>query len=334
MQHIAIDLGSRESQVCIRACDGRILEEKRYRTRRLAGLLFQQPRSRVIVEACTEAFAVADEALRADHEVRVVPATLVRALGVGSRGIKTDQRDARTLSEASCRIDLPSIHIPSTRSREIKSLCSMRENLVQCRTKLVNGVRAWGRPRLGVLRRGSPSSLPTRLRAKALDQVEGIPDYVERQLVAIEALTEQIRAANMELKNLALQDDVAVRLMTVPGVGPVTALRFIASLDEFGRFGSASYVQSYLGLTPGEHSSGDRQRRTSITKAGSTRTRWVLIQAAWSFYRTAPSDPAILWTKAIAERRGVRIAITALARKLAGILWAMWRDGTTYAPQR
>lgn len=333
MQHVAIDLGSRESQVCVRGPDGQILEERRHPTRRLAGFLFRQPRSRVVLEACTEAFAVADEALRAKHEVRVVPGMLVRSLGVGHRGIKTDERDARALSEVSCRIDLPSIHIPSVQSREIKSTCSMRENLIGCRTKLVNGVRAWARARIGTFRRGYPSGLPKRLRAKADDLGKTIPEYIERQLTAIEALNEQIRQADRELAELASSNEVAVRLMTVPGVGPVTALRFIASLDDFGRFGSASYVQSYLGLTPGEHSSGDRRRRTSITKAGSTKTRWTLIQAAWSFYRRAPNDPLAGWAKGIAERRGIQIAVTALARKLAGVLWAMWRDGTTYSPQ-
>ena len=112
MEHIAIDLGGRESQICIRRSDGTIVEEKRLGTRGLGAWLGRRPRSRVIVETCAEGFAVADAALQWGHEVRVVPGTLVRALGVGARGVKTDRRDAQALSEASCRMDLKRPGIP------------------------------------------------------------------------------------------------------------------------------------------------------------------------------------------------------------------------------
>src|SRR5437016_5857657 len=117
MEHLAIDLGGRESQVCVRASDGQMVEERRCPTATLGRYLAARPKSRVVVETCTEAFAVADAALAVGHEVRVVPATLVRSLGVGARRLKTDRRDARILSEVSCRIDLPSVHVPSRASR-------------------------------------------------------------------------------------------------------------------------------------------------------------------------------------------------------------------------
>src|ERR1041384_8855269 len=104
MDHHALDLGGRESQLCLRAADGTILEERRLSTRSL-GKLFERPPARIIVETCSEAFAIADLALAKGHEVRVVPAGLARRLGVGARGMKNDQRDARALSEVSCQID-------------------------------------------------------------------------------------------------------------------------------------------------------------------------------------------------------------------------------------
>jgi hypothetical protein len=109
MEHIGIDLGSKESQVCVRAADGTIVGEWRWRTERLLSFLQGRPAARVILETCTEAFRIAAIAQRAGHDVRVVAATLVRSLGVGQRGLKNDVRDARVLSEASCRIDLPSV---------------------------------------------------------------------------------------------------------------------------------------------------------------------------------------------------------------------------------
>src|SRR5882762_9899961 len=132
MDHIAIDLGSRESQVCIRRADGEILEERRVGTRSLGKYLQGRPKSRVVLEACAEAFSVADAALATGHETVVVPASLAPSMGVGDRGIKTDTRDARNLSEASCRMSrLPSVHVPTQASRERKSICGVREALVQ-----------------------------------------------------------------------------------------------------------------------------------------------------------------------------------------------------------
>src|SRR5262245_41711158 len=114
MEHLAIDLGSRESQICVRSSDGTILKEERVGTKSLGRYLAKRARSRVVVEACAEAFAVADAAMQAGHETVIVPATLAPSLGVGERGIKTDTRDARNLSEASCRMSrLPSVHVPT-----------------------------------------------------------------------------------------------------------------------------------------------------------------------------------------------------------------------------
>lgn len=334
MQHVAIDLGGRESQICVRGPDGTIIEEKRYPTRLLDKLMTRWPQSRVIVETSAEAFRVADAAKASGHEVRVVPATLVKTLGVGARGIKTDQRDARTLSEVSCRIDLPSVHVPSELSRELKTMCGNRESLIECRTRLINNVRGWLRTQLWRIRTGATTSFPMRLRESSSSNQRALPEHVEETLQVIEQLTVQIRSATKRLEEIAQKHPVCTRLMSVPGVGPVTAVRYLAALDEANRFPNAHAVQSYVGLTPGEHSSSDKQHRTSITKAGPAPLRRVLIQAAWTALRTRPNDPMVIWATKLAARKHKFIAVVALARKLTGILFALWRDGTTYQPQR
>jgi hypothetical protein len=126
MEHLAIDLGGGESQICVRNSDCQIVEERRCRTVALGAYLAGRPRSRVVMESCSEAFGVADAAWLAGHEVRVVPATLVRSLGVGAGRLKTDGRDAQVLSEVSCRIDLPSVHVPSPQARQRKTLWDAR----------------------------------------------------------------------------------------------------------------------------------------------------------------------------------------------------------------
>jgi transposase len=251
----------------------------------------------------------------------------VRSLGVGARKTKTDRRDARVLSEVSCRIDLPSVHIPSARSREWKTICGMHDALVTARTKLINNLRGWLRGQGLRIGKGKAETF-----AERMARFQPLPDYVSWQVEALAGLNEKIRGSEKRINALA-KDELCQRLMTVPGVGPSTAVRFVAAIDDITRFDSAHKVESYLGLVPGESSSSERQQRLSITKAGPPSVRWVLGQAAWAL-QVRCRDPGAralqLWAAEISRKRGARIATTALARKLAGILYALWRDGTTY----
>jgi len=329
--HVAIDLGSKESQVCVRDAAGAIQREQKHPTRKLGELLRSLPKSRVVLETSSESFRIADAARAAGHEVRVVRSTLAKQLGVGERGIKTDLRDARKLSEVSTRIDLPSVHVPTEEARAMRSIVRTRELVVSTRTRLVNHVRGWMRTQLLRVRRGTPATLPERVRAAAAANLERpLPPHIERTLVLIEAVNVQSLAADREMRQLVRASELCRRLMTVPGVGPVTALAFFAAIDDVSRFEHAYRVQSYLGLTPGEDSSSERERRTGITKAGPTSVRKLLVQAAWAAYRRRPNEPMVRWAQQIAERRGKFIAVVALARKLAGILYALWRDQSSY----
>jgi transposase len=210
----------------------------------------------------------------------------------------------------------------------------MREALVGARTKLINCVRGWLRTE-GILIRVGADSFAARVRQQYHEQRPNpVPEHVESLLATIEQLSAQIRAADKRVAQLAKTDATCRRMMSVPGVGPVTSIRFCAALDDRSRFASAHAAESYLGLVPGEHQSADRQQRLSITKAGSTRLRWALVQAAWSARNTRPFDPMVRWCHEVEKRRGKRVAIVALARKLAGILYAIWRDEALYDPRR
>ncbi len=334
MQHAAIDLGSKESQICIRDQSGTIVEERKLPTRKLAQVMTSWSPSRVVMEASAEAFRIADAAKVAGHEVRVVPGKLVRLLGVADRGVKNDQRDARHLSKASWQTDVPSVHIPSVEARELKSICGARDILVETRTKIVNNLRGWLRTQLWRVRSGRPANLPERIRAHAQSMEVLLPEHIERQLAVLSNLVEETNAADRQVAKLAGAHPVCRRLMTVPGIGPVTALRFVATIDDPARFPSAHRLQSYLGLTPGEDSSSERERRTGITKAGPLALRRLLVNSAWAAAKVRTQQPMIEWMKQIAERRGRYIAIVALARKMAGIMFALWRDGTTYESPR
>jgi transposase len=111
----------------------------------------------------------------------------------------------------------------------------------------------------------------------------------------------------------------------------------VSTLDDATRFRGAHQVESYLGLVPCEWSSSEIQRRGPITKAGNGRMRWLLVQAAWCILRRKKRAESVglrEWADRVALRRGRRVAVVALARRLAGILYAIWRDGTIYDPAR
>jgi transposase len=327
MEHVAIDLGGSQSQVCVRSPDGTVVQEKRCRTSELVLYMAQRPPSRVVLETCAEAFHFADALQAHGHQVRVVAATLVRSLGVGARGIKSDRRDAQVLSEVSTRIDLKGVHVPSQSSRQRKAQSSAREALVSARTQLINATRGWLRTQVTRVRTGATETFPRRVRESLGAE---IPEHVQWMLASIETLNSKIADADRTLRQVAEGDPACRQLMTVPGVGPMTSVRFLAAIDRVDRFPDAHAVQSYLGLVPGEDSSGDRQRRTSITKAGSASVRRVLVQAALTAKRQCRNEPMVQWALEIEKRRGKHIATVALARKIAGVLFAMLRDGTQY----
>lgn len=334
MEHIAIDLGTRKSQVCVRDPRGEIEEERPLATEpdAIRRYLSKRAPGRVIVETGAEAFWVAEIARECGHEVRVVPSMLAPSLGVGRRGLKSDQRDARVLSETSCRVDLPSVHIPRAQTRRLQSRLGMRQALVRGRTQLTNVARGYLRT-VGERETGrGAEALIQRVRTRRGERAAEL----EAIFGTLEALNRSIDALETELEGTAHNDELVMRLQSVPGVGLITSLRFVATLDEASRFANGARVSSYIGLVPSERSSGLMQRKGSITKAGSPEMRAVLVQAAWAALRSRRhrNDPMMCWARALAKRRGRRIAVVALARKLSGILFALWRDGTRYEPLR
>ena len=152
----------------------------------------------------------------------------------------------------------------------------------------------------------------------------------------MEPLNTQIAVLDAELQRVAETDDHVRLLCTAPQIGPVTASAFASAVDKPERFENGHQVSAYFGLVPSEMSSGEKQRKGRITKAGNTRVRWLLVQAAISIMRVKANETLHLreWATRIAARRGKKTAVVALARKLAGLLFAMLRDGAAYRPPR
>lgn len=338
MEKIGIDVHKVASQVCIQLEDGTLLERRIATTRdAFAKLLGGRPRAHIVLEASTESAWVASCLEGLGHEVIVADPNYAPMYATRSRKIKTDRRDARALCEACALGAYRPAHRSSAVARERRAQIAVRDALVGSRTKYISLVRALVRQEGYRVGTGSVRTFAPRVQAQALPA--GVQARVAPLLTAIAALTTQIAALDQALAQLMRADAVAPRLCTTPGVGPITALTYGAVVDDIARFGSAKEVRAYLGLVPRERSSGEQCHRGRITKAGHRRLRALLVEAAWSLLRYERPETAALraWALAIAARRGKRIAAVALARKLAGILYAMWRDGTDFgqpAPRR
>ena len=337
VEHIGIDLGAKVCHVVIVGAEGADILCRAVATRHLRAFLSKREPSLVVMETCTQSRAAARIALEVGHRVRVVPTQLVRALGVGARGIKTDARDARVLAHASQRMvdGLPGVHLRGDESVRTKELLAARRLLVSARSKLALSCKSWLRGRLLVIRgRATSSHFSQAFRRLARAHDLEIPLGTETLLASFEQHCEQIARLDAELDALVAVDPVVQRLMTMPGVGPVVAATFRAHIDDPLRFSSADQVGSYLALVPGEATTGGKIKRTATIRAGCRHVKSLLIQAAWSMWRSQPTSPLVLWAHSVEQRRGKRVAIVALARKMACILWAMWKHERGYEPGR
>jgi transposase len=286
---------------------------------------------RVLIESSTESEWVAQTIEACGHEVVVASPSYALMYGHRDPQIKTDRRDVRALAEA-CRLGIyRRAHRVSREQRHRRRAVSVREQLVRIRTQLINLLRAQLRQDGYRLPTGASEHVP-RHYAQLV-----VADHVRQTLAPIATLLEtigvQVQHCDAELATAAQGDAIVQRLMTAPGVGVITALTYRAVLDDVERFGrDARGVAAYLGLVPSEASSGARQRRGRITKAGPPGLRALLIQASWAIWRQRRGRGALhAWVERLAGRRGRRIAVVALARRLARILFAMWRDQRDYA---
>ncbi|MCA1593389.1 MAG: IS110 family transposase [Acidobacteria bacterium] len=331
MEHIGIDLGKTSSQLCILTEDGELIE-RRIKTSRddFFKWLGNRAPARILIEATTESEWVARGLEQMGHEIVVADPNFAPMYATRSRRVKTDKRDARTLCEA-CRLgSYRHAHRTSEPQRQIKKMLTVREMLVRTRAKYITSIKTLVRAEGLRVPASEAKKFSERLSALTLPQ--HLAMVLSPLVTLLTELNKQIELADRQLQQLAKSDPVVERLCTAPGVGPVTAITFVATLDEVTRFDTAKQVRGYLGLVPSEKSSGEMQHRGRITKAGNVRLRSLLVEAAWSLLRSKQESVHAIqqWARSIALRRGKCVAAVALARKLAGILYAMWRDGTSF----
>lgn len=336
MEHIGIDVHKNQSQICILTPGGELIEKRISTERaRFAAVLHGRSAARILIEASTESEWVARCLEGLGHEVIVADPNYAPMYAQRTRRVKTDRRDARGLAEA-CRLGAyRPAHRSSDESRHVRGRLAAREALVGTRTKFISLTRALVRREGLRIRSGSAGTF-----LKRLSELE-LPPLLQREVAPLlrllTHLNAEIEKADKALRKHVQQTPAVGRLCTAPGVGPVTATSFVATLDQVERFRGAHQVQAYLGLVPRETSSGEHQHKGRITKTGNRRTRSLLVESAWAILRQVQRPefmPLKVWAEQLAARRGRRVAVVALARKLAGILYAMMRDATTFDADR
>jgi transposase len=334
MRTVALDLGAKKIVFC------EVKEQKVIGRQTVKHLRYLKdvlgpntPKARVAFEACREGWHVARTLKKWGHEPVMIDTTRTKKLGIGHHGRKTDRLDAERLALALEQGLIPVAHILSPHRQELRFHLGIRRALVETRAQYVTQVREIVRARGQRIASCDTTDFVATAKTTVLD--EKTRALITPLVTILEQLDTEIAIAECKLEQLASQEPSMKNLTTAPGVGLIVASSFVSVIDEARRFRRAHELESYVGLVPDENSSGGRQRLGGISKAGNSYLRSLLVQSGLCLLqKKADTDPLVRWGHMLAARRGKKIAAVALARRLAGILWALWRYDTVYDPER
>ncbi len=325
---IGVDLAKSVFEVAVSHIPGRVHERHRLSRTRFRRFFADRAPTEVLLEACSSAHHWGRELQALGHRVALLPAADVARYRDGN---KTDRADAKALLEAARNEAIDRVPVKSVEQQALSALHRLRQGYLQTRTARINALRGHLREFGVTIPLGAAQVLP---RARAALAEERLPSYLRHALTEVleEIATLQAKAAALQdqLDRLARQLPEASLLMSVPGVGVLTATALLAFVGDIHRFRSGRDFAAYLGLTPREHSSALSRRLGGITKHGNSYLRMLLIHGARSALRAghvaACPDDLRTWALALQHRKGHNIAAVALANKLARVCWRVWRD--------
>ena len=341
MKILALDLSKYKSVGCVYEAASGEHSYRRLNTRpvELHDLLVEIEPDRVVIEVSSVSGWVSDVVRALGIELQVV-STNGEAWRWRNVKQKHDQVDALKLARLSAMNQLELVHIPQPQVRQWRAVINYRQHLVGRRTQIKNHLRELLVREGVVLPRGrkcwSQQGCEELVRAARSWQEVGIEELwrgeLQSELQQLRVVQERLREVETKLGELAAADDRVARLQTIPGVGPRLAEAMVALIDDPHRFQRARDVGAYLGLVPRQNQSGEMNRLGRITKRGSKLLRSLLVEVSWVSVRHNR------WLRSIYEKvhRGSKtrkkIAIVAVARRLAVYCWAMMRNGTTWRP--
>lgn len=329
---IAVDLAKQVFEVAEADRTGRVTGRRRLSRPQFARFLQHQPPAHIVMEACGTAHHWGRTAQASGHRVSLLPAQYVRPF---VRRQKTDRTDATGLLDAVKADGIHPVAVKTVAQQELLALHRMRQQWMTTRTARINALRGFLREH-GIAVATGPARVVAYVGQLVADAEAPLPARL-RSLLAhiiddIRAIEAHIATVERDLQAVADADPVAHRLMTIPGVGVLTATALVATVPHIHSFPRARRFASWLGLTPREHSSGTRRTLGSITKQGDVYLRCLVTHGARSALLAArraataqrPLTSLQQWALQVADRRGHNRAAVAVANKLARIIWAVW----------
>lgn len=340
---VGIDVGVETSRVCVIDDAGNVMHEASCASHAKAvhqeiTFLKCRRRARIGLESGIGT-AIARGLLKLGYCVEIFEARQLSKF-LRARRNKTDSGDALGIAHAG-RIGarlVSRVHLKSLECQSLACRLKIRRYFIKARQDAVSLLRKQIELFGGRLQPGQPAHLREKVEAqiKALFGKSLSPHVAELKhlLATAEAFRAHQLLLDRELKQLAMENDVCRRMMDIPGVGPICALAFYAAVSEPHRFKKSSDIGPYLGLTPRVHQSGMVLRSGRISRMGNSAVRTLLVQCSLRFMKCGdPESRLHVWASAIELRRGRGKARVAAARKLAMIMIAMWKNGTSFDPQ-
>ena len=337
---IGIDLGDKQHAICVLDKDGNILQEFSIpnHSKYLQALVKDYPDSRIAMEVGTHSPWISRLLSVRGMEVFVANARKLRAIYTNAR--KCDKVDARMLARIA-RMDPELLH-PVRHGSEQNQIdflpVKLRDTLVRQRAAIIGSIRACLKA-LGVrLPCTSTNSFSRQARAGLLERPDLLA-LIEPSLLALESLCSQIAEYDKAIiKTAAERHPQAGRLQAVAGVGPITSLSFVLTIEDPDRFKDVRDVGAFLGLVPRRDQSGDSDKQLPISKAGDRYLRGLLVQAAqYMLGHFGPDCDLRRYGLRLAARGGKsakKKAVIAVARKLAVVMLTLWQKQRDYEPLR
>lgn len=335
--YAGIDVSLEQSSVCIVDGSGQIIREAKVLSEPAALTHYFRQLGLTITRLGLEAGPLSQwlhaGLIAAGFSVVLLETRHVKA-ALSAMVVKTDRKDARGIAQLLRMGWYRPVHCKSLPAQEVRALLvgrkQLQSKLIDIELSLRGLLRGFGL-KLGAVSKGE-------FAARVRELVAGhamLEQIAEAMLSAREALRTEVARLYRAVLAIVRRDAVCRRLMTVPGVGALTAATFKSAVDEPERFAKSKTVGAHFGLTPRKYQSGETDISGAISRVGDGMVRAALYEAAHAMLTRAVRGSALKrWALAVAERRGRNRAKVALARKLAVILHAMWRDGTEFRSGR
>jgi transposase len=328
---IGLDLAKAVFQVHAIDEEGTVVLRRTLRRSQIVDFFRKIPPCLVGLEACASAHYWAREIAKLGHSVKMIPPIYVKAYV--KRG-KTDAADAEAICEAVTRPTMRFVPIKTPEQQAAGMVLKTRELLVRQRSQAANAFRAH-MSELGIISATGMASIAKLAVILRDPQSTDIPDAarhaLREMLEQIEALTERIERLDRDILASVKADEVARRLTSIPGVGPLIAATVRATVQDPRVFRSGRDFAAWIGLTPRVHSSGGKERLGAISKRGNTHLRTLLIVGATSIIKLGKRGVKLpTWLAGLMSRKPFKLVAVALANKIARTTWALLVKGGVY----